>query len=64
MEYRNTGMINYNALYITNDKGEDVSLFYNNETRRYINVRYGSVYSDWAIKDDGDYFYKQDYKYF
>jgi hypothetical protein len=59
MEYKNTGMIIYNALYETNDKGEDVPLLYNDETRRYINVRYGSLQVDWEISGtDGAFYYK------
>jgi len=39
VSYEKTGVINYNSLYIDKD-GEELPLFYNNETKRYLNIKY------------------------
>ena len=66
IEYRNTGIINYNALYVTDDEGEDVPLFYTEKTKRYLQIRYGSLHVDWTLSDSGDesFYKRQKYNYF
>ena len=43
-------IINYNALYIQKDDGNDEPLFYNNETKRYIEIKYEVKKIKWNLE--------------
>ena len=44
-------MVNYNALYIETENGDEMPLFYNNETKRYIDIKYEHFSVDWALEE-------------
>ena len=54
IEYDNTGVINYNSLYFENENGDEMPLFYNNETKRYINIRYEHMSVDWNLDETSE----------
>ena len=48
--YENTGVVNYNSLYIASKEGDE-PLFYNDDLKRYINIRYEHFSVNWTLAD-------------
>ena len=48
--YENTGVVNYNSLYIANSEG-DAPLIYDDDLKRYINIRYEHLSINYTIAE-------------
>ena len=53
--YEKTGIVNYNSLYIANQEGDE-PLFYNDDLKRYLNIRYEHFQVNWTLADGQDDF--------
>ena len=53
--YFANGVIMYHSIYKANSEGIEMPLFYTNETRRYINIRYAHVTNNWDLSNGGTY---------
>ena len=54
--YENLGVINYNSLYIANQQGDEIPLMFDNETKRYIDIRYEHFQVDWNLAEGQENF--------
>ena len=56
VEYGKTGVVNYNSLYLANQAGDETPLFYNDELKRYINIRYEHLSVNWTLGEGEENF--------
>ena len=49
-------MVNYNSLYLANQDGEEEPLFYDDDLKRYINIRYEHLQVNWTLEEGSDTF--------
>ena len=61
---RDTMVINYNPIYFYNSNGYREPLWYNQDTKQYINIRYAQKTTDWTKLVGNDPSNVHEYKYF
>ena len=50
-----TGVVIYQSIYKADENGYEGPLFYNNDTRRYIEMRYAHVSTNWDLASQEKY---------
>ena len=53
----------YQAIYKANEEGISMPLFYNDETKRYVTMRYAHVTNNWDLRNGKDK-YGVSYQYY
>ena len=54
MNHTQSGIIMYQSIYKADENGISMPLFYNPETKKYIEMRYAYVTNNWSLRDGAE----------